>query len=184
MINSDSTLTDVAFAVCTALDEAGIKAILTGGSAATYYAPDAYQSSDLDFVITFHSGADGAAVLTALGYRSDSGAYVHRESPLPIEFPPGPLMIGDDYITRWATVERGNGERLHVLSPTDSCRDRLAALLFWNDFSGLEQALAVFRAQRSHIDLALIKDWCARERRPEAYEIFAARLGDLGLPSG
>jgi hypothetical protein len=93
-------------------------------------------------------------------------------------------MIGDDHITRWATVERGTGERLHVLSPTDSCRDRLATLLFWKDFSGLEQALAVFQAQRSDIDLALIRDWCARERQPEAYEIFATRLGDLGLLSG
>ena len=93
-------------------------------------------------------------------------------------------MIGDDHITQWATVERGGGERLHVLSATDSCRDRLAALLFWNDFSGLEQALAVFRAQRSEIDLALIKDWCARERQPAAFEMFANRLGGLGLLSG
>ncbi len=29
-----------------------IRAALTGGSAATFYAPDAYQSRDLDFVIT------------------------------------------------------------------------------------------------------------------------------------
>jgi hypothetical protein len=149
VIRRGSTLTDVAFAVCTALDDAGIKAILTGGSAATFYAPDAYQSSDLDFVITFRGGGDGAGALAALGYRPEAGAYVHRESQLPIEFPPGPLMIGDDHITRWATVERGGGERLHVLSPTDSCRDRLAALLFWQDFSGLEQALAVFRRGRA-----------------------------------
>jgi hypothetical protein len=158
VIRRGSTLTDVAFAVCTALDDAGIKAILTGGSAATFYAPDAYQSSDLDFVITFPGGGDGAGALAALGYRPESGAYFHRVSALPIELPPGPLMIGDDHIARWATVDRG-GERLHVLSPTDSCRDRLAALLFWRDLSGLEQALAVFRAQRSEMDLPLIRDW-------------------------
>jgi hypothetical protein len=90
VINRGSTLTDVAFAVCTALDEAGITAILTGGSAATFYAPDAYQSSDLDFVITFHSGGDGAGALAALGYRPESGAYIHSDSPLPIEFPRTP----------------------------------------------------------------------------------------------
>jgi hypothetical protein len=180
VITRGSTLTEVAFAVCTALDEAGIKAVLTGGSAATFYAPDAYQSLDLDFVITFHGGGDGAAALAALGYHEEDGTYIHRESPLPVEFPRGPLMIGDDYITRWATIERG-GERLHVLSPTDSCRDRLAALLFWNDFSGLQQALAVFRAQQGEIDLALIRDWCARERQPEPFAIFEARLRYLGL---
>ncbi len=35
MITETSTLADVAFEVCTALDEAGFVAVLTGGSAAT-----------------------------------------------------------------------------------------------------------------------------------------------------
>lgn len=52
MITATSSLVDVAFAVGTALERAGITAVLTGGSAATFYAPDAYQSSDLDFLIT------------------------------------------------------------------------------------------------------------------------------------
>jgi len=43
-IDSGATLTDVAFAACTALDRAGEVAVLCGGSAATYYAPEAYQS--------------------------------------------------------------------------------------------------------------------------------------------
>ena len=42
MIGLNSSLTDVAFAVCTALHEAGYTVILTGGSAATFYAPEAY----------------------------------------------------------------------------------------------------------------------------------------------
>jgi hypothetical protein len=180
VITRGSTLTEVAFAVCTALDEAGIKAVLTGGSAATFYAPDAYQSLDLDFVITVHGGGDGAAALAALGYHEEDGTYIHRESPLPVEFPRGPLMIGDDYITRWATIERG-GERLHVLSPTDSCRDRLAALLFWNDFSGLEQAVAVYRAHSGTVDLDIIRDWCTRERLPAKYALFVQRLRLEGL---
>lgn len=52
MITTSSSLTDVAFAVCTALHRAGYTSVLTGGSAATFYAPTAYQSKDLDFVIT------------------------------------------------------------------------------------------------------------------------------------
>lgn len=43
MISASSTLTDVAFAVCTALAEKGFVAVLTGGSAATYYAPEAHR---------------------------------------------------------------------------------------------------------------------------------------------
>jgi len=34
--------------------------VLTGGSAATFYAPHAYQSDDLDFVITLRGNGDGA----------------------------------------------------------------------------------------------------------------------------
>lgn len=49
-INATTPLAEVATAVCSALDRTGITAVLTGGSAATYYAPEAYQSSDIDFV--------------------------------------------------------------------------------------------------------------------------------------
>ena len=52
-LGPEATLTDVAFAACTALDAAGEVAFLCGGSAATYYAPEAYQSRDLDFVLRF-----------------------------------------------------------------------------------------------------------------------------------
>ena len=80
-----------------------------------------------------------------------------------------------------ADTNRRGDELLHVLTPTDSCRDRLAALLVWNDLSGLEQAIAVCRAQWKQIDLDVIRDWCERERGAEKYELFASRLADLGL---
>jgi hypothetical protein len=53
LITEESSLIDVAFAVCTALEHGGIRAVLTGGSAATYWAPDVYQSRDADFVLNF-----------------------------------------------------------------------------------------------------------------------------------
>jgi hypothetical protein len=67
VITALSTLTDIAFAVCTALERAGFVAVLTGGSAATFYAPDAYQSKDLDFVITLR-GQAGEEALKAIGF--------------------------------------------------------------------------------------------------------------------
>lgn len=178
MIAPSSTLADVAFAVCTALERAGYHVVLTGGSAATFYAPDAYQSDDIDFVIT-RRGHAGEEALASLGYVRKGDFYKHPDSRYPLEFPNGPLAVGDDLITTWKTVRR-RGEVLHVLSPTDSCRDRLASFLFWNDFSGLEQALAVFRACPKQVDLELIEDWCRRERHPEAFAVFAARVRALG----
>lgn len=65
---------------------------------------------------------------------------------------------------------------LHVLSPTDCCRDRLASLLFWNDFSGLEQAIAVQQARAAEVNLNLIEEWCRKEGYPEKFALFSSRL--------
>ncbi|MBN9688532.1 MULTISPECIES: hypothetical protein [unclassified Corallococcus] len=175
MISPTSSLTDIAFAVCTALERNGFQAVLTGGSAATYYAPDAYQSGDLDFVITV-KGTGGEAALAALGFIRKGDFYRHPRSHFLLEFPSGPLAVGDDLIRSWSTARRDD-EVLHVLSPTDSCRDRLASFLFWNDFSGLEQALAVFHARSKEVDLNVIEDWCRRERHSQKFGLFASRIG-------
>jgi hypothetical protein len=175
VIEPTSSLTDIAFAVCTALNRQGFHAVLTGGSAATYYAPEAYQSGDLDFVITL-KGTGGEAALAALGFFRKGDFYRHPRSNFLLEFPNGPLAVGDDLIKVWSTVRRGN-EVLYVLSPTDSCRDRLASFLFWNDFSGLEQAIAVFHAQANEVDLNIIEDWCRREGHRQKFGLFASRIG-------
>lgn len=67
-------------------------------------------------------------------------------------------MIGSEHIDRWATRRRGE-ELLHILSPTDCCKDRLAAFLHWSDRSGLQQALAVARAQRKSVEVEEIERW-------------------------
>jgi hypothetical protein len=80
VLSPDATLIDVAFAVCTALDRAGERALLVGGSAATYYAPQAYQSSDCDFILLF--GADPKSVIAALAaigfIRAPEGYFRHQ----------------------------------------------------------------------------------------------------------
>jgi hypothetical protein len=175
VIGPTSSLTDVAFAVCTALERTGFHAVLTGGSAATYYAPDAYQSGDLDFVLTLR-GAGGEAALVSLGFSRKGDFYRHPHTHFLLEFPNGPLAVGDDLIKSWSTARRGD-EVLYVLSPTDSCRDRLASFLFWNDFSGLEQALAVHHARANEVDLNVIEDWCRREGHSKKFGLFVSRIG-------
>lgn len=174
MIGPSTSLTDVAFAVCTALDRVGFQAVLTGESAATYYAPEAYQSGDLDFVITLQ-GKGGEAALASIGFTRKGDFYRHPHTHFLLEFPTGPLAMGEDLIKSWSTARRGD-EVLYVLSPTDSCRDRLASYLFWNDFSGLEQAIAVFRARSGEVDLKVIEHWCQRERHPQKFALFASRI--------
>ncbi len=112
--------------------------------------------------------------LAALGYQREGDFYRHTSSPFPLEFPPGPLAIGEDLITTWNT-ERRRKQLLHVLTPLDSCRDRLASYLFWNDLSGLEQALAVHRARADEVDLEELRGWCLREGQAKKFELYEAR---------
>ena len=182
VIGPNASLGDVALEVCTALHEAGTTAVLSGGSAATWYAPDAYQSFDLDFIITLH-GPGGGEVLRALGFVESGQIYRHPATHFTLDFPKGPLAVGEDTLSEWRTERRGD-QLLHVLTPTDACRDRLASFLFWNDFSGLEQALAVANARRREVELPLIEDWCRRERHSPKFELFKARLGaPVGSPA-
>ena len=175
-IERDTSLRDVAFEVCSALDRAGATAVLTGGGAATLYAPEAIQSFDLDFVLTLQR-SKGAPVqaLEALGYRRTGHHYTHSANPFLLEFPAGPLAIGDELITAWNTL-REDDRLLHVLSPTDSCRDRLAAFYHFHDQSSLESTLAIHAAQSERVDLERIRRWSVEEGAAGRFEEFLRRL--------
>jgi hypothetical protein len=152
----------------------GTTAVLTGGSAANYYAPTAYQSRDADFVLVLvpDKNASGAA-LHALGYRQVGGTYQHDESNFTVEFPPGPLAVGQDLLKTHDTIHR-DGELLHVILRTDSVRDRLASFYFFADRSALDAAVAV--ALSGSVDVSKIEAWSNSEGEAAAYEEFLLRL--------
>jgi hypothetical protein len=182
-IDSSTTLEELAFIVCTALQNAGEVAVLTGGAAATIYAPEAIQSHDLDFVLSFlSSDAESRKTIESLGFNRQGRSLTHPESTFTVEFPPGPLGVGDDCIKEWDTLKRGD-LLLHIITPTDSVRDRLAAYLFWNDRSSLDAAVSVALAQRDRINIDLIESWCKRERHPEKFTEFKRRLEARGNSS-
>ncbi|HEX5132541.1 MAG TPA: hypothetical protein VFX92_08645 [Candidatus Krumholzibacteria bacterium] len=171
-----TSLRDVAFVVCTALGKDGTEAVLTGGSAATVYAPRAYQSRDIDFIVTFSSTeAAPGAVLTALGYRDAGGHYEHPHNDLIVEFPQGPLAVGGKLIQEWDTLHDGD-MLLHIITPTDSVRDRLAGFLFWNDRGSLDQAVAVATEMRADVDVDAIRRWCRSEGRADEFKEFSRQL--------
>ena len=173
LINQNSSLEDVCFAVCTALNNVGTTAVLTGGSAATYYASASYQSGDADFIITFSTDPHGAgAAIRKLGYRESGGTYHHADNVFTVEFPPGPLAIGSELIRSYETVRRAD-EVLFVLSRTDCVRDRLAAFYFFSDRSALAAAVAVARG--STIDVPAIRQWSLTEGEGARFEEFLKR---------
>jgi hypothetical protein len=172
MLDESSSLADVAFAVCTALHDNGLTAILCGGSAATFYSGGGYQSLDADFV--FRADAPGGLVdasLSNLGFSYDrAGYYRHPQSAFTVEFPRGPLAIGRDIVETWTTIERGD-QRLYIITVTDCVRDRFLHFWAWNDRSALDAALAVAARNRSAFDLSAFLRWIERERAADqSYE--------------
>jgi hypothetical protein len=159
-----ASLTDVAFAVCTALHRAGIEAVLTGESAATFYVPTVYQSDDADFILRYGAAAaDVRAALGTTGFRRRvAGDFDHPDLQYTVEFPVGPLAIGSDLVTSWETKHRAE-ELLHVLSPTDVVRDRFLHFYAWPDLSAYSAALRIGRAMRELVDWDAFETWARRE---------------------
>ncbi len=161
MISAESSLEDVCYAVSTALEVAGIEAVLTGGSAVTVYVPASYQSLDADFVLTFagdHKKTD--RVLRSLGFRRSGRLFVHGSNRYTVEFPSGPLAVGDDLLEEHAMLRR-DGESLRILTPTDCVRDRLASAYYWQDSSALQAAVSVARVHA--VDIRKIETWTEHE---------------------
>ena len=156
-----TSLRDLAFIVCTALDNAGTTAVLSGGGAATSYSKEAYLSRDLDFVLSF-GGTDSSRPLTDIGFTLTGQSYVHPNTTFTLDFPPGPLAVGSDLLTEWSTLEEAD-RILHIIKPTDSVLDRFAAYVHWHERVSLEIAARVAIAIGSDLDWNRIRTWCAGE---------------------
>ena len=100
--------------VATALRAGGFDAVLTGGACATIYPAGAYVSHDFDFIVRAGGGRAALdAALAAVGFARMRDRYVHPDTPFFVEFPRGPLSIGDDTghppgpVEDWASGHRG-----------------------------------------------------------------------------
>jgi hypothetical protein len=167
-------LSDVAEIVARALADAGIRAVLTGGACATLLTDGAYQSADLDFILEGEvQRRDLDAALATAGFSRDNDRYISPDTRFFVEFPRGPLGIGRDLSIRPQPLKVGR-TTVAALSPTDSCRDRLAAFYHWNDRQSLDTAVLI--ASRHRISLSKIREWSADEGAVEGFEEFHRRL--------
>ncbi len=166
-INPDSLLEEVATLVCTRLEADGISVVLSGGAAVSIYSENEYESYDLDFIPT------GLAqrvdqTMEALGFERQQRHWVHPHNPYWVEFPGGPVAIGEEVIREFAE-RRGPAGVLRILHPTECVMDRLIWYFHNTDRQCLDQALQV--ARRHSIDLERIERWATRER-PHGLERF------------
>jgi hypothetical protein len=173
-IGPETPVGRVAAIVSSSLRAAGVDAVLTGGACATIYSGGAYVSHDLDFIIRAGGNrqvVDGA--LAGSGFKRSGDRYVHPRTALFVEFPRGPLAIGDDLKIRPVRLRVGRGWT-SALSATDSCRDRLAAFYHWSDRQSLTAAVAI--ARRHRINMRAIRLWSRREGADAEFEEFRSAL--------
>jgi hypothetical protein len=136
----------------------------------------------LDFILqTAVSRRALDEVMSGIGFRRRGNHYEHPRTPFFVEFPAGPLGIGRDLHVQ-PIVYRIGGVAVLALSPTDSCRDRLAAFYHWNDRQSLETAVAI--ARRRKIDLKVIRNWSKEEGSLSLFSEFLRLLGSVGRHSG
>lgn len=169
-------LEDLAALICSTLERYEVRVVLSSGSVVTIYSNNAYQSHDLDFIQTGLARRTDAA-MEELGFARQGRHWVHSQTPYLVEFPPGPVQVGDTIVTEFAELPTRLGV-LRLLAPTDCVMDRLAAFYHWNDRQCLEQALAVTR--RHAIDLERVEKWSRAERAEAKFREFSERLHQAG----
>lgn len=156
------------------LSDNGFDAILVGGAVVSIYSEGAYQSGDLDFVIQNLSKDKLPEIMKKIGFIKTGKNYIHPEcTHLFVEFPPGPLGIGEDYNIKPSSVDHA-GSEIKILSPTDCIKDRLAGYIYWQAEECLDQAVLVAKAHE--FNRSSVKKWCAGENRVDVFEDFLNRL--------
>ena len=125
------------------LKKRGIETVLSGGSCVQIYSHGKYTSDDIDLVDRYNGGHTKIKnVMTNLGFKEYNRYFIHEDTKLFVEFPCGPLGVGDAPVNDIASQEEDTGI-LKLLTPTDCIKDRLAAYYHWDDLQSLEQAVWV-----------------------------------------
>src|SRR5947209_18070322 len=99
------TIEELAARVCQALRDAGVTVTLTGGGCVAIWSDGKYVSYDLDFIeegpVPRRRVRD---VMRSLGFQMKGRHFVHPQTTFFVEFPTGPLMVGNQRVDQ--TVER------------------------------------------------------------------------------
>lgn len=152
------------------LKSENIDTVLVGGAVVSIYTEGAYESGDIDLILTKLFVNNLTSAMRKIGFEKRGRHFIHPEcNHLFIEFPRGPLEIGDDFNIIPDEVEI-EGKTIKILSPTDCVKDRLATYIHFKDRVGIEQALLV--AKIHPVKLEAIKKWCEQEKAEDVFEEF------------
>ncbi|MEE4160861.1 MAG: hypothetical protein V2I25_00035 [Woeseiaceae bacterium] len=172
---ADMSVEELAGLVCETLATAGITTTLTGGACVAIWSEGKYVSRDLDFIeegpVSRRRVKDA---LRTIGFKEKDRYFINPETDFYVEFPTGPLTVGDERVYDVEKIDTGTGH-LRLLTPTDCVKDRLAAFFHWRDEMALEQALLVAREQP--IDIEDLRRWASAEGETDKLATFENALG-------
>jgi hypothetical protein len=175
MINTKTTLKELAFIVGDHLSKEGVHALLVGGGVVSIYTDNKYESYDLDF-ISPDSYKNLTKAMGKLGFKTEGRHFVHPDTIFFVEFPGSILIIGDEYQEAYDSITFKN-KSLKIMSPTQSIMDRLAAFYHWDDRESLDQAVMIAEAQP--FSLNKVKTWSEKEGEPDKFLIFQERIRNI-----
>jgi hypothetical protein len=133
----------------------------------TIYSKNKYVSMDIDLVNNlFASRREIREAMRGLGFEESGRHFVHPDTDLFVEFPAGPLSVGEEPVKEVREIRLDTGI-LKIISPTDCVKDRLAAYYHWNDGQSLEQAVLV--ANSVDIDLNEVERWSKVEGKKQEF---------------
>jgi len=172
---ADMSRVELAAYIQDSLQREGVRVVLSGGSAVSFFSSEKYVSKDLDLVnVHFAKRSKIKAVMETIGFQEQGRYFVSPETQFLVEFPDGPLSVGEEPVKEVKEFELSTGT-LWIVSPTDCVKDRLCAYYFWNDQQGLAQAVLV--AESQEVDLKEIERWSNVEGKEREFQIFMDRLG-------
>lgn len=170
----EMTIGELAAFVCSHLDRYGIRVALSGGAVVSIYASGNYVSMDLDFIDLLQTTRRKLkTVLKEIGFEEKQRYFVSKETEFFIEFPSGPLAVGNEPVEKLAELQFKTGT-LRLLSPTDCVKDRLSAFYHWGDRQCLQQAVWV--AQMKPIDEVEVERWSRQEGAAEKFGEFRGEV--------
>jgi len=170
---AELSIGELAAFVAEHLRNKGIDVVLVGGACISIYSDNKYSSFDLDFIATGMSKRQRIrSALAEINFIEEHRYFKNPETNYFLEFPAGPVAIGDEPPSEISTLHYSTGT-LRLLSPTDCVKDRLAAYYHWKDQQSLEQAILVTRDRP--VDLEEIHRWSVHEGFGEVFDMLAAK---------
>lgn len=165
-------ITELAAIVAEHLQQQDIDVVLVGGLAVEIYTHNLYLTKDIDMVNTnYRQPQTLHKAMAELGFNKQGRVYVNTTTDITVEFPPGPLSVGDELIRMTTVVPTAHGS-IPILRVEDVIKDRLAAFIHWGDRQSLVQATAILLTHQ--LTPAAFQDFCINQKAHTEYQLLEA----------